>query len=267
MGGKISQSRGNNPFGDPTIGPDGTVYVEDWRSTLFALNPKNGQLYWKFAGYSGGIGEDATPALSADGTTVYLSSGIGHLYALSAGPTGGQVQWTYHIQGPQGGYLDSAPAVGPNGTIYVATSGRDGTTPGDIEAVKPDGTSKWVYVSNGSFETTPTVTATGQVVAGNDVGTVDAVQASGGTLAWSYTAPGTRGQNGFGSPAASDAKGTIYVENQTNLFALDPEGSLLWTVSLRPTGFNGFSAPAMDDSGTLYVLNKSYSLIAYGSNG
>ncbi len=263
---KISQSRGFNPFGDPTIGPDGTVYVEDQRSKMFALNPKNGHDYWKFAGSGGTFGVRGTPALSPDGTTVYLTSGGGDLYALSAGPTGGHLTWTYRIHGPQGGYIENAPAVGPDGTIYVATGGGEGTTPGDIEAVNPDGTSKWVYVSNGSFESTPAVTAAGKVVAGNDVGTVDAVRQRNGTLAWSYAAPGTLGQNGFASPAASDANGTIYVENQTSLFALDPEGSLLWTVSLTPTGFNVFSAPAIDDSGTLYVP-KSYSLIAYESNG
>jgi outer membrane protein assembly factor BamB len=261
---KISQSHGFDPFGDPTIGADGTVYVEDERSVVYALNPNNGQLYWKFAGQPGGIGEVATPALTPDGTTVYLSSGSGRLYALSAGPTGGQLAWTYHIQGPQGGYLASSPSVGLDGMIYVTTSGSDGTTPADIEAVNPDGTSKWVYASNASFETTPTVTAAGQVVAGNDLGTVDSVRASDGTLAWSYTTPGTGGVNLFAGPAASDANGTVYVQNQLGLFALNSKGSLRWTVS---RGQNVFAAPALDDAGTLYVTKQSHALIAYGSNG
>jgi outer membrane protein assembly factor BamB len=260
----ISQNHGFDPFGDPTIGPDGTVYVEDSRSVVYALNPKNGQLYWKFVGAPGGIGEYATPALSPDGTTMYLSSGSGDLYALAAGRAGGQLAWTYHIQGPKGGSIDGAPAVGPNGTIYVATSGGDGNTPADIEAVNPDGTSKWVYVSNGSFETTPTVTVTGQVVAGNDVGTVDAIRRSNGTLAWSYAAPGNFGENGFVAPAVSDADGTIYVQNQLGLFALDSEGSLQWSVTRDA---NVFAAPAMDDSGTLFATKESHSLIAYETGG
>ncbi len=255
---KISQSRGFNPFRDPTVGPDGTVYVEDSRSTLYALNPKNGQLYWKFVGPSGTIGEDATPALSPDGTTVYLSTGVGNLYAVSAGPTGGHGAWTYHIHGPQGAYLESAPAVGPDGTIYVATS------VGNIEAVNPDGTSKWVYASKTYFETTPAVTAAGQVVAGNNVGTVYAVKTSDGKLAWSYTTPGTHGENLFAAPAASDANGTIYVQNQIGLFALSSDGSLQWTVS---PGENWFAGPAMDDSGTLYVTHGSDALIAYEASG
>ena len=181
----------------PTIGPDGTVYIEDEDSKVYALNPENGHAYWKFTGSDRTFLGEGTPALSPDGTTVYLTTAGGDLYAVSAGPTGGQLAWTYHIQGPQGGGIANAPAVGPDGTIYVATAGNNGNTPGDIEAVNPDGTLKWAYVSNGTFETTPAVTAAGQVVAGNDVGTVVAVQQSDGALAWSYSAPGVYGQNGF----------------------------------------------------------------------
>lgn len=77
--------------------------------------------------------------------------------ALSAGPTGGHLSWTYHIQGLKKGNIENTPAVGPDGTIYVATGGTYGNTPSDIEAVNPNGTLKWTYVSNGTFETTPAV--------------------------------------------------------------------------------------------------------------
>jgi outer membrane protein assembly factor BamB len=241
----------------PTIGPDETLYVDNDKKGLEALNPQNGAVYWKLAGASG------VPALSPDGTTLYVPAG-GDLDALSAGPTGGQLAWTYHIQAPVGGNIESAPAVGPDGTIYVATGATSGNTPGDIEAVNPDGTLKWAYVSNGTFETTPAVTSAGQVVAGNDVGTVAAVQQSDGTLAWSYSAPGTYGTNGFdNSSAASDANGNIYIQNQFSVFALSPEGSLLWTVNQSSQG----ASPAMDDSGTLYINGGDQSLIAYESNG
>ena len=86
---------------------------------MYALNPENGHAYWKFGGSTGTFSGEGTPALSPDGTTVYLTTAGGDLYALSAGPTGGQLAWTYHIQGPQGGGIANAPAVGPDGTIYV----------------------------------------------------------------------------------------------------------------------------------------------------
>ena len=217
----------------PTIGPDGTVYIEDEDSKVYTLNPENGHAYWKFTGSTGTFLGEGTPALSPDGTTVYLTTAGGDLYAVSAGPTGGQLAWTYHIQGPQGGGMANTPAVGPDGTIYVATAGNNGNTPGDIEAVNPDGTLKWAYVSNGTFETTPAVTAAGQVVAGNDVGTVVAVQQSdsrrwhGPTLRREFTAK----TGSYNSSAASDANGNIYLQNQVSVFAFSPEGSLLWTVN------------------------------------
>jgi outer membrane protein assembly factor BamB len=248
-----------NITGSPTIGPDGTVYAVGG-TELYAFNPQNGHAYWKFAGTGQSIGVEYSPAISRDGATVYLPSGGGNLYALSAGPTGGQLAWTYHIQGPQGGYIGGTdPAVGPDGTIYVTTTGDYGNTPADIEAVNPNGTPKWAYVSDGSFETTPAVTSAGQVVAGNDLGTVDALQQSDGTLAWSYSAPGSVGSNGFfNSSAASDASGNIYIQNELSVFALGPVGSLLWTANEAAYG----ASPAIDDSGTLYVT-AGHSLIAF----
>ncbi len=252
---------GTDLQGSPTIGRDGTVYVESASSELYAVDPQNGHVYWTFTGSSGTVGVRGSPALSPDGTTVYLPSGGGDLYALSAGAKGGRLAWTYHIQGPRGGNIENDPAVGPDGTIYVATEGTYGNTPADIEAVNPDGTLKWAYISNGGFETTPAVTAAGQVVAGNDVGTVVAVKQSNGKLAWSYAAPGSYGINGFyNSSSASDGDGDVYIQNQDRVFALSPTGSVLWTAKESSYG----ASPALDDSGTLYVTG-GLPLIAYES--
>jgi len=240
--------------GSPTIGPDGTVYVESASSVLYAVDPQDGQVYWQFAGSEGSIGVRGSPALSPDGQTLYLPSGGGDLYALSAGPTGGSLEWTYEIEGPADGGIENAPAVGPDGTIYIATGGGYGDSPGDIEAVNPDGTPKWAYTSNGTFETTPTVTSTGLVVAGNDEATIVAVQQNDGSLAWSYTA-----QGGFyNSSPASDATGDIYIYNGAALLALSPTGGLRWTANVSGYG----ASPAIDHSGTLY-LTAGQSLIAF----
>jgi outer membrane protein assembly factor BamB len=248
--------------GSPTVGPDGTIYVESTLSELYAVDPQDGHVYWSFAGSVGEANVRGSPAISQNGKTLYLPSGGGDLYALSAGPTGGLLSWTYHIQGPTNGIIENAPAVGPDGTIYVATAGTYSYTPSDIEAVNSDGTLKWVYVSNGSFETTPAVTVAGQVVAGNDVGTVVALQQADGNLAWSYSAPGTQGENGFGnSSAASDSNGNIYIQNENSVFAISPTGSVVWTATDSTYG----ASPAIDDSGTLYVIGIKQ-LIAYESN-
>ena len=251
-------------FGPPTIGPDGTLYVETADSELYAVDPQDGSIYWSFAGTPGAIGAGGTAAVSPDGTTVYLASSGGDLYALAAGPSGGSLTWTYQIQLPQGGYISNAPAVGPDGTIYVETAGKNGSSPADIVAVNPDGTLKWAHKSNASFGATPTVTAAGQIVAGNDDGTVVALTQSSGKVAWKYAAPGTVSESGFGnSSPASDSNGDVYIMDQEDVFALSPTGSLLWKSSVEAPSYG--ASPALSTDGTLYVTGGNEALVAFGS--
>jgi outer membrane protein assembly factor BamB len=256
-----STFQGDLVGGPPTIGPDGTVYVEDERSVVYALNPQDGAVDWSFAGSQGGVGYGGTPAVSPDGTTLYVTSAGGDLYALSAGPSGGQLEWTDQVEGSHDGFLET-PAVGPDGTIYVATGGLYENTPSVIQALNPDGTLEWTYASDSPFETTPTVTAAGQVVAGDEAGTVVALRQSDGSLAWSYPAGIELGS------AASDADGDVYLQSSQKVFALSPQGSLLWAAK-DSTTWGG--DPALDGSGTLYVTgndarNPSPSLIAFESS-
>ena len=113
----------SNTFtGSPAIGADGTIYdgttsfMSIIGGSFFAFNP-SGSVKWIFNGPStccvGGFGDSA---IGADGT-VYLGGlqGIGshfvpYLYALN--PDGSQ-RW--RVAGP-----GAAPAIGADGTLYVA---------------------------------------------------------------------------------------------------------------------------------------------------
>jgi outer membrane protein assembly factor BamB len=82
-------------------------------------------------------------------------------------------------------------------------------------------------------------------------------------VAWSYSAA-----TGLGS-AASDADGDVYIQSSAKVYALSPEGSLLWAAK-DSTIWGG--DPALDDSGTLYVTgddarNPRRSLIAHEASG
>jgi|GEM_PF-5662083 len=236
---------GHGFSGPPTIGPDGTLYLQDSNSMVSAVRPGDGQILWQFQTNAGTIGFRGTPAISPDGSTVYAGSGGGVVYALS---TAGRLRWQASISGPGGGNMASGPAVGPDGTVYVATGGSSGDTPGDIDAFSPAGALKWHYTADGTFETTPTVGPNRVVVAGDDAGTVVAV-APGGRLAWSYQAPGTYGTNGFyDSSAAIGADGTVYIQNGANtVFALK-DGNPVWTASGSSS-----ASPALAGNGVLYV--------------
>jgi outer membrane protein assembly factor BamB len=208
--------------GEVTIGPDGTLYVQDlFATTVFAINPTNGQALWTYSPPSGHFGARGTPALSPDGSTIYANSSGGVLTALT---TSGAVKWTLSFPGSEG--LLNAPAVGPDGTIYVTSS------PGVIAAVTPQGALKWSYnAGNTFFETAPAVGKDGLVMAADDAGTLIALSAASGSVAWTAQAPGEPGSRGFyNSSPLIDANGNTYIQNQFEVFAFRKDGSALWTM-------------------------------------
>src|SRR6266851_8075582 len=116
------------------IGPDGTIYIANFPGMLFALrdNPAARdqlELVWRFHPPNASSFH-ATPALSSDGSTVYLGFAAGGFngpskatfYALEAPGTGTdpQVVWTVDLGAVR---VMASPTVGPDGTIYVANSG------------------------------------------------------------------------------------------------------------------------------------------------
>lgn len=80
------------------------IYIED---DLFSV------------GFSVGIGKGSatSPALSADGSTVYVANGEGGLFAIDA--FDGTVLWTRYI-----GDTFASPAVAPDGRLYVTNANR-----------------------------------------------------------------------------------------------------------------------------------------------
>jgi hypothetical protein len=236
-------------YGSPTIGPDGTIYVENDVSELYAVDPENGAIRWKFAGSPGSAGIRNTPAVSPNGKKVYFSSGGADLYALSAGAFGGRLAWSFPLPAANGNSAFGAtPSVGPDGTIYaISTNGSVGA----VEAVNPNGTLRWGYDLPFNSGSTPTVTAAGQVVVSND-STVFGLQQCDGSLVWTYAFPSPSG-DGTGQ-AASDGVGNVYIEGGGTLFAVSPAGSLLWTSSR-----SGYEAPPAID-GTRSSLRHKWSI-------
>jgi outer membrane protein assembly factor BamB len=230
--------------GEVTIGPDGTLYVQElFSSKVFAVNPTNGQVLWTYSPPSGHFGGRGSPALSPDGSTIYANSSGGVLTALT---TSGAVKWALNFPGSEGLLHD--PAVGADGTIYVTS------TPGEIAAVTPQGALKWSYsVGNTFFETSPAVGNDGLVMASDDAGTLIALNAANGSLAWTAQAPGQAGSNGFyNSSPLVDANGNTYVQNQSEVFAFRKDGSALWTMS----------QPGYGSSFALDPLTKQLYLVA-----
>ena len=94
VGAPLSTVRWNFTSGDivtsnPAIGADGTVYVNSWDYSVYALNGVTGALKWR---YATGNQVRSSPAIGADGT-VYVGSDDYKVYALNG--TTGALKWSY----------------------------------------------------------------------------------------------------------------------------------------------------------------------------
>lgn len=98
----------------PVVAPNGVVYVGSDDGSLYAINP-DGTLEWHTFVDSAGL--DKSAALNTDGV-VYVTSADGQVYALNPQ---GQLLWKQ----PVDAQALTAPAVGPDGTLYVGDSSGD----------------------------------------------------------------------------------------------------------------------------------------------
>ena len=155
-----------------------------------------------------------------------------------------------------GAIVTSSPAIGADGTIYF------GSYDDNLYALNPSGTLKWKFATGSGIESSPAIGADGTIY----VGTIDtsdllyAVSDGGqGIVAqkWAFKA----GEDVESSPAIG-ADGTIFFgSDDHNLYALNPDGSLRWTFA---TGAFVYSSPAIGADGTIYVGSEDDNVYAVG---
>lgn len=214
-------------FGLPAIGSDGTVYVSAAHpdNRLFAFST-NGMTNWTFS--TGRlIYEDvfecglerrgelwSAPAIGGDGT-VYVGACLSAsdmskrhaaLYAINSA---GTTNWHCFIGGNSMG--EDAPAIGPDGTIYMrAFLASPGTVPSTnkLVAINRTGSNIWQYVLPGFWSSSsPVVTADERILIGTSEG------ASPGrlfTVGLDGANPGFFSIPGLVSHATVGPDGTIY---------------------------------------------------------
>jgi outer membrane protein assembly factor BamB len=105
------------------MGTNGTIYVGDDRSILYAVD-SSGSLKWRFD--SGGAG---TPVVDTEGV-IYFTDGNA-LYAVNPDST---LKWRYFKQ--QQPHFVSPPTLAADGTIYIGAEFG-------LLAFSPDGTLRW----------------------------------------------------------------------------------------------------------------------------
>jgi len=145
-------------------------------------------------------------------------------------------KWSYET----GDLVDSSPAIGANGTIYV------GSFDGHLYAIKPDGTLKWRYQTGDGVSSSPAIGADGTIYVGSNDGYLYALNPE-GTLKWRYWMDCIV----VDSSPAIGRDGTIYVGSHDNyLYAIKPDGTLKWRYH---TDGVVSSSPAIGADGTVYV--------------
>jgi len=264
------------------IGPDGTIYIANFPGVLFAL--RNSQTAsdqleaaWRFHPPLGSS-LHATPALSRDGSTVYLGFSFGgfqappkaSFYALKA-PTSGtdaQVVWSVDLGAAR---VMASPTVGPDGAIYV------GNSAGVLFAINPDGSVKWTAQTGPALKSAPALGADGSVYHATTDGKMYALSPQ-GQVKWTFdfgehlgptplvtaTPSGPGGGGGGASGVGSGASptvgpdGTIYIgANNSNLYAVAPDGKLLWLFEAERELAGIWTTP---------VLSPDASVLYFGAN-
>jgi len=184
------------------------------------------------------------------------------------------------------------PVIGRDGTIY------QGTFAGRLLAFRPDGTQKWAYQAGSIVESTPALLHDGRIAFVDNGGTLTVLKPD-GTLSWRF-GTGTLGCCPEPSPAIG-RDGTIYTAIYDTaysihpdgrlrwryntgrvitgsvsvtsdgvvyvlaayLFALGPDGTLLWQGNVRALG----GAPAIGMDGTIYVNSLNPEFYAFNPDG
>lgn len=187
------------------------------------------------------------------------------------GPQTPTVQWTIPLEGVPG-----SPVIGADGTIYLPT-GSGSTGDGWLYAINSAGTQSWRTPLVGPpASTAPAIAADGQIYVHTNgpggSGTIASVEAlhaisRDGTLNWrfDFNFGSAAFRTGVQSSPAIAPDGTIYVASMdTRLWALNPNGTVKWSVS--PTFSSINSSPVVAPDGTVYVLDQ-FGLYAYVDEG
>ncbi len=216
----------------------------------YSTSSNLGYQTWKFK--AGSYLYSSSPALSGDGSTVYVGSYDDNLYAINT--LDGSLKWTFATGGK---IVSSSPAIATDGTIYV------GSYDGKLYAITDSGTSgtlKWAYTTGARINSSPAIGADGTIYVGSYDYKLYAITDSGtsGTLKWTFT---TSSQALLSSPAISSDGSTVYVGSyDDNLYAVNSsDGSEKWAFL---TGGSVLSSPAIGSDGTIYVGSDDDKLYA-----
>ena len=187
----------------------------------------------------------SSAAASRDGETLYVGSNDNHLYAIDT--SSGKIIWRQMLQGK----IEASPAVGSDGTIFVADFG------GVVTAVSRHGSIEWTYETPGhvGIVSSPTLDLEDTVYIGSKTKQVFAIRRD-GTLKWSYLL-----EENVDSTLTLDRDGKlVFGGSKGGVHVLDSiSGRAIWSFNLRSAIF---STPVLCGHNMMVVTTESGNVFA-----
>jgi outer membrane protein assembly factor BamB len=150
-------------------------------------------------------------------------------------------------------HSDTTPAVASDGTICF------GTWKGELWALKPDGSRKWIFRAGSEIKASPAVGLDGTIYFGSRDRKLYAVRAD-GTKRWEFRTGGW-----VDSSPALARDGTVYFGSwDKGFYALNVDGTKQWQFK---TGGPIVSSPAIGAGGTIYFGSHDKKLYALAPDG
>ncbi|GAB4451489.1 MAG: hypothetical protein OHK0029_00740 [Armatimonadaceae bacterium] len=122
----------------PTVALNGVIYIGTLDGTLYAIQA-DGTALPGFTPVQTGASIFTSPAVARDGTvyfgTLDSATGLDDNSLIAVNGATGAIRWKFTINEP----ISSSPAIGADGVIYF------GALNGNVYALNPNGTQKWVY--------------------------------------------------------------------------------------------------------------------------
>ena len=258
-------------FSSPVIDQNRTIYFSGY--SFFAIN-SSGTLKWKTTSY---IDVHGAPAIDKNGI-IYMGSAYASPNRLYAFYPNGTVKWSYPtdniFSSPVidedgtiyfGEYNGNLRALYPNGTlkwskpnIYSVFSspaiGEDGTiyctswSGGNVYAIYPNnGTIKWQFSTGGQMKANPSIADDGTIYVSSWDDYLYALYPGNGTMKWRVNT-----NYGCSNNPSIGSDGTIYVAH-TDLYAVNPDGTVKWIFPLGDERHCSFAAPAISADGIIYI--------------
>lgn len=234
------------------IGIDGTSYAV--AGNLYAIDT-GGNVKWSYS--TGVVCDEASVAMSLDGSCLYTQSATAFDYLLACVDTSGSVNWERDIGGAPWDFSNSVPAVGSDGVIYFPAGHG-----GPLYAINPNSTIEWTCSGLGDLRYTSPGIGAGDTIymAGgydNNLHTIT----PGGSVVWTFNTT-----NSVISSPVIDGNGTIYIASYDTLYAINPDGTMKWALEIETFTT---ATPAMDTCGNLYICSgmKLYAIGPGGGSG